>query len=360
MDENCAPVSLEHEPEATVHVACAEILARFPELVTKLGGDFSEMLRRVQIEPAIVDDPNGLIAFRSFVHLLENAATELDCPDFGIRLAKAQGPDKIFSPVGVAMRNSPSLGAAMQYCIDNVHVYCNGWRIDFETIEHPSGSSFLRFDIVLDRLPHQQQTLEYTLALMHDVIPRMSGGGSRVREIWFTHAALTSQKSYRTNFRSKVAFEQPMNGLLFEECDLQAAVPNTDRQLYQLATSYIDVNFAQAQRALNVHVRSLISRLLRERDCSLERVASELGMHPRTLQRRLREEGHSFEVMKDGLRRDTALQFLKRRRVPLIHVAEALGYSEVSTLSRSCYRWFSTSPRKLRTKLCAGAESRPN
>jgi AraC-like DNA-binding protein len=75
-------------------------------------------------------------------------------------------------------------------------------------------------------------------------------------------------------------------------------------------------------------------------------------MHPRTLQRRLREEGHSFESLKDALRRDITLQFLKRKRMPLIHVAEALGYSEVSTLSRSCYRWFSVSPRQLRAQLC--------
>jgi AraC-like DNA-binding protein len=333
----------------SVPVARAETLALFPHLVTRLSGDPMAMLRRVQIDPAVLDDPNGLIAFRSFVHLLENASMELDCPDFGIRLAMAQGPAKIFSPVGVAMRNSATLRAALEYCVENVHVYCNGLRVAFEPIGE-AGQSFLRFDILLDRLPHQQQALEYTLALMHNVIPQMSGGASRVREIWFTHSAISPLKSYRTHFRSKVAFQQPVCGLLFDDGDLEAHVPNTDRQLYQLATSFIDVRFPRANVALSVHVRSIISRWLREEDCTLERVAAELGIHPRTLQRRLREVGHSFESMKDGLRRDTALQFLKRKRMPLIHVAEALGYSEVSTLSRSCYRWFAATPRQLRAR----------
>jgi AraC-like DNA-binding protein len=354
VEDDCAR-SEWRETLPSVPMARAETLARFPELVSRLGGDPVAMLRRVQIDPGVLDDPNGLIAFRAMVHLLENASVELDCPDFGIRLAIAQGPGKIFSPVGVAMRNSLTLRAALRYCVDNVHVYCNGLRVTFEAAERAE-ETFLRFDILLDRLPHRQQTLEYTLALMHNVIPQMSGGTSRVREIWFTHPPIAPLKSYRAHFRSKVAFGQPINGLLFDNRDLEVPVSNTDRQLYQLATSFIDGRFPRTNNTLSVHVRSIISRLLREEDCSLERVCAELGMHPRTLQRRLREEGHSFESMKDGLRRDTALQFLKRKQMPLIHVAEALGYAEVSTLSRSCYRWFSASPRQLRSRLCKGRQ----
>jgi AraC-like DNA-binding protein len=73
-----------------------------------------------------------------------------------------------------------------------------------------------------------------------------------------------------------------------------------------------------------------------------------LGMHPRTLQRRLRSEGESVESIKDSVRRDIALRYLTQTSMPLIRVAKALGYSETSALSRSCYRWFALSPRQLR------------
>ena len=80
-------------------------------------------------------------------------------------------------------------------------------------------------------------------------------------------------------------------------------------------------------------------------------VASVVGLHPRTLQRRLREEGTTFEEIKDGVRRDVALRCLRQRHIPLIRVAEILGYSETSVLSRSCYRWFARSPRQLRNQM---------
>ena len=79
--------------------------------------------------------------------------------------------------------------------------------------------------------------------------------------------------------------------------------------------------------------------------------ADDLGIHPRTLQRRLKEEGESFESIKDAVRREAALKYLRQRSLPLIQVAAALGYSETSVLSRSCYRWFAASPKKLRLEL---------
>jgi AraC-like DNA-binding protein len=95
-------------------------------------------------------------------------------------------------------------------------------------------------------------------------------------------------------------------------------------------------------------VRAIIERLLIAGNCTHTGVAAMLGMHPRTLQRRLREEGASFETIKDDVRRDIALRYLKQPAIPLTRVAELLGYSSTSVLSRSCYRWFSASPRQLR------------
>ena len=123
-------------------------------------------------------------------------------------------------------------------------------------------------------------------------------------------------------------------------------------------TSFIMSNFPKAQKTLSAKVRNLISRDMQTPtrrdlvdDCRQDRIAALLGIHPRTLQRRLREEGTSFEAIKDTVRRDTALHYLRERRLPLVHVAQALGYAEVSTLSRSCHRWFAASPRQLRKNL---------
>ena len=94
----------------------------------------------------------------------------------------------------------------------------------------------------------------------------------------------------------------------------------------------------------------LVEQYIGSKDCTNERIAAEFCMHPRTLQRRLRAEGTSFEDIKDEIRRDLALRYIQNGDMPLKRVAERLGYAETSVLSRSCFRWFSVSPSELRTQ----------
>ncbi len=103
--------------------------------------------------------------------------------------------------------------------------------------------------------------------------------------------------------------------------------------------------------SLSAKVRVLITRHLVEGNCTCKRVSATLGLHPRTLQRRLRDERESFEAIKDSVRRDVALRYLQQPDISLVQVTELLGYSETSVLSRSCLRWFSASPRQLRNDL---------
>jgi AraC-like DNA-binding protein len=90
--------------------------------------------------------------------------------------------------------------------------------------------------------------------------------------------------------------------------------------------------------------------------CTQTVVADMLATHPRTLQRRLRSEGTTFEAIVDLVRREIALRNLADESVSLVQIAEKLGYSETSVLTRSCHRWFSRSPRQLRKDVEQGTD----
>lgn len=324
-------------------------LRNFDELVVSLGADPQALLRASQIEPSRLDSENGVTSYRLMIQLLERAAIELGCPDFGMRLAAlqaVQGATKALGPVDVAMRNSPTLGEAFRYCADHVQAYNGAIRMCLEKLPDDS-RVFMLFEILLGFSP-QRQAVEHALALAQHATLAISGGQARAREIWFTHEPLAPMATYRANFNATLRFGQTMNGMLFDQQDLELPVPDTDPQLYEIATSFIDDRFAPAAMSLSIRVRIIIAHLLVKGDCTHERVASAFGLHPRTLQRRLREEGESFDAIRDNLRRDVALRYLNQPDVPLVKVTEILGYSETSVLSRSCHRWFSASPRKMR------------
>lgn len=322
-------------------------LRKFVEFVTQLGGDAHGLLAKFQIDPSVLTNRHAVVPYRAFVQLLERTAVELACPDFGMRLASVQDGTKVLGPLEVAMRNSATVGAAFRYCAEHVRAYSTATQVALE--ERPGeGAVFLRCEILVPKLPPHPQTLEHGLLLTQHAARQLSGGKVQAREIWCMHEPVSPMGVYRANFGAVVKFGQPANGAWFDARDLDVAIPDADPQLYELATHFIDQRFPSSEPGLSTRVRSIVERLLLAGACSYGGVAAELGMHPRTLQRRLRTEGESFEAIKDSVRRDIALRYLRQPDIPLIRVAEMLGYSETSVLSRSCYRWFSASPRQLR------------
>ena len=80
----------------------------------------------------------------------------------------------------------------------------------------------------------------------------------------------------------------------------------------------------------------------------MDAIASELAVHPRTLQRQLAAEGVRCQDVIDQERRVAAAKYLARPGLDLSQVAGMIGYSEQSALNRSCRRWFGKTPGQLR------------
>ena len=339
------------EEATTAEVGAATVrvdgLRKFPEVVMRLGGNPGALLAKSQIDPAVLQNRHAVIPYRSLVILLERSAHELSCPDFGMRLALAQGGLKVLGPLEFAMRNSSTIREAFQYCASHPQVYSTASQMRFETGRAPD-ALFLKFEILLQRVPPHAQAVERALLLTQLVALDISRGRVRALEVWFTHEPQVSESRYRDYFGVPVRFGQAANGLFIANSDLDLPIPNIDAQLYELSTDFIENRFPSASAPLSTRVRTIIERLLIEGDCNYGSVSSMLGMHPRTLQRRLRAESQSFESIKDSVRREVAIRYLQHSSLPLIRIARLLGYSETSALSRSCYRWFSASPRQLR------------
>ena len=79
-------------------------------------------------------------------------------------------------------------------------------------------------------------------------------------------------------------------------------------------------------------------------DCGLGVVARRLAMSERTLQRRLREHGTSYESVVDDARRQLALQYLNGGGHTAGDIASRLGFADRSPFIRAFRRWTGTTP----------------
>lgn len=96
------------------------------------------------------------------------------------------------------------------------------------------------------------------------------------------------------------------------------------------------------------HVRRLVAQRVGHDAIGLDAIAAVLGMPPRTLQRRLREEGESFTALVDDVRAARARELLRDAHLDVTDIAYLLGFSEHSAFARAFKRWTGVSPQAFR------------
>ena len=328
----------------------SDALRNYCDTVRIMGGQPEALLAKVNIGATALETADAVFPYRSMIRLLELTASELDCPDFGLKLASHQEGTRVLGPLHVAMHNAKTVGDAFDYCAAHLRVYSSAIGIQMEN-DKPADRKFMRFEILLGGGTMQRQAVENALGLTHQAMHYLSHGTAGAAEVWFVHSRLAPMSVYREFFSAPVRFEKPFNAVFMNNCDLALQTSMHDQQVYELASSYIDLRFPPLPPVLAMRVRTLAARLLPMGQCTQEEVAEKLSIHPRTLQRKLKKEGTSFEQIKDEVRRDAALRYLSMPGIPFTRVASMLGYSESAVLIRSCQRWFANSPRMIREQL---------
>jgi AraC-like DNA-binding protein len=81
---------------------------------------------------------------------------------------------------------------------------------------------------------------------------------------------------------------------------------------------------------------------------SLREMAKALHMSDRTLNRKLKAQGTSYQMLLDDVRQELAVWYLRQTEMSVEAIAERLGYRDTSNFSRTCKRWFGVTPRGIR------------
>ena len=147
---------------------------------------------------------------------------------------------------------------------------------------------------------------------------------------------------------SRISPEAPVPIVRVDRRDLALPLKTSNPQFQALVERYLELNSPHVGPDVSKRVHQAVWQVMRHGNASIDDVASMLHMHARTLQRRLMEEGTTFERVRDEVRRRLAEVYLANEVVPLVHVAQLLGYSNQSVLTRSCLRWFGKTPLAMR------------
>jgi AraC-like DNA-binding protein len=191
-------------------------------------------------------------------------------------------------------------------------------------------------------VPRQRQ--EYGLLALSTLCRWITRRDVQPRAAEFIFPEPVDTGPYLRAFGCPVSFNQQATRLLLDNADLDMPLPSSDPMLFDMHQGVIEARLVRLGHASTGHrVSEAIVRLLHLGEPRREAIASSLAMADRTLQRRLQEEGTSFQQLLDDARRDLAQKYLAEERYTLGQVADLLGFADQSNFFRAHKRWFGMS-----------------
>lgn len=152
---------------------------------------------------------------------------------------------------------------------------------------------------------------------------------------------------YEKHVRCPVLFSQPSNLVRLRLDHGHDTVRNRiDTPLYANVSARAELA-NEEDYGIVLRVRHSIMRTP-GRDCTLESVAAELGLSPRSLRRHLHATGASFSDLRNVIRRQFALRYLRASSMPLEEIGDRLGYGDQASFTRAFREWTGISPGRYR------------
>ena len=124
---------------------------------------------------------------------------------------------------------------------------------------------------------------------------------------------------------------------------------------------YADTLMAPLPRTprLMDRAKTAVFLAVREHDSRLTTVARKLGLGSRTLQRRLREDGSTYQSLLGQVREQLAKQYLREGDKPLSEIAYRLGFGHATEFHRAFRNRTGTTPGRFRNGNVSGGPSFP-
>lgn len=188
--------------------------------------------------------------------------------------------------------------------------------------------------------------VELAFAAFVTTLTQLMGEVPEFKEFWFTSEKPLYLKYYKESFPGILKFGQKADGIVMDRNQLTKKIPKSQPYIRDLMMPHADALLGKKSRQFSESVMNIVMENLHEGVVDIEMVSEKLNMSRWTLNRKLKNEGLSFQQCLNTIRKKTAFHYLETKEVSITEIAFLLGYSELSAFSRAYKKWTGENPSK--------------
>ena len=316
----------------------------FRSLVSEYDIEPQFILGKAQLDELALKFPETQIPTDKYRRALNLAAKFTGEPHFGLLMSQRQSLHK-FGAIGYLMLHASTIGQSIS-CLDRyLRIHDAGSKAHISIQDKTA----LWTDSL--QMVGQESVIQHTelsLGLAVKIIRIIHSETWHPDAVYFEHAKPLNTQIFEKIFKCPVYFEQSTNALEFPERLLRTKLPSSDEGLYQIIHAHIEGIAKKKDDTLMSRVKQSILEKMEHGKPSLKAIARDFGLHPAQFQRRLKQEGTTFQHLLQDVRIGQACKYLGETDMPLATIAALLAYAEPAVFSRSFKRHVGMTPRDWR------------
>ena len=301
----------------------------------RLGLDTDRLCAQIGVEPEVFMDTDGRPPRDASGRLWRAALAASGDRFLGLSAAQVWEA-RADHMVVLLLTSAGSLGEGIEEGLRYQELLAHGRVLTLG--EHPEYHA-LHIHKIEHELPITVHEIEFIAVVVTKMLRFATDGRFTPHEVQFQHPYRGQIQDYTRAFGCSVVFGTERTTILADDQAWGLPLAHGNRALHaQLRGMASGLHAALQSHHFIDTVRDRIKILLPRGQSSIEEVASALHMTPRTLQRRLQEDGSSFRALTDAVRKSILLDCVERKQTTDESMRRA-GYTNPRSFRRALKRW---------------------
>ncbi len=333
----------------------ANIPIIYGRIISSMAGQNPAETRQILAGTCLDHSANksGLVGMTvsDYVQILRNAALVSGNNTIALEI----GSKQILSShgaMGRAARNAPSLKSSLETLATFTKI-----RAPFCSFRLTNDSSNTRLQFELDDTLQEQANaaLDFIVGSIAQSINELAWVPLSRFELKLTRPKPPEADTYKALLPCSVVFNNDTNEMVFSTRELQQEVIDADPDEYFSAIKRCREIYASRDLAIST-TDAVINSFDRMSGhlCSLEDIAKQLHLSPRTLQRKLSAENAAFKPLRDAWLSEQASHLLINQQLSVEATAALLGYGDEANFRRAFKRWYQCTPSQFKNRNIQG------
>jgi AraC-like DNA-binding protein len=311
------------------------------------GCDSEALFRRVGIDPACLRDPDARLSDSTYYKLWRQAVDATGDACFGLTVARFVHPTSLHA-LGYSWMASENLKDAMERLVRYFRILGNK---EYLELEERSRDFRLVLHNPAPEYPTADEDYDASVAILVQLCRVAYGANISPLKIALPRPPPPCPERFSQALGADtiIEFNADVLSLTFDKALLLEPLPTANAELARANDQILTDYLARFDRErITMRVKLKLIEQLPSGHATQESIAKALNISPRSLQRKLQDEGTTYKQLVDDTRRELAAQYVRQSRIPINEITYLLGFSEPSNFARAFKRWTGESPSDFR------------